>query len=209
VYLADFLAENRGMGVELATVVLLFFGLGNFLGQLVSGFVASYLYARDKRLPSLFAGFSTLLGTVPFWILLNYVHSSSSIFFTYPIAILSGFSSAITGPIVKATLQNVTQPDGRGQAFALYNTFDDFGRGLGPIFVAIMVSHLGGRTPAFNAGTSGWIVCGVLNLGIFFFVKVDEDRNQMVLEERLGEATEEDGVAMQTIDPLLDNRAIP
>ena len=51
-------------------------------------------------------------------------------------AIVAGFACGVTGPIVKATLQNVTLPHERGQAFALLNTFDDFGRGLGPVFVA-------------------------------------------------------------------------
>lgn len=206
VFLADFLSENRGMTVELATVVLLVFGFGNFLGLLFGGFLGSHLYARDKRLPSLLAGLSALFGTVPFWFLLNAVHDSTSIFVTYPVALVSGFSTGITGPIVKATLQNVTQPDGRGQAFALYNTFDDFGRGLGPVFVAMLISHLGGRTPAFNAGTAGWLVCGILNLSIFFFVKNDEEKTQRDLEARLGGAAaqEEDGVAMQPIRASLN-----
>ena len=53
-------------------------------------------------------------------------------------AIFAGIGSGVTGPIVKATLTNVTIPTSRGTAFALLNTFADFGRGLGPLFVAIL-----------------------------------------------------------------------
>ena len=45
------------------------------------------------------------------------------------VATSSGLLAGVTGPIVKASLQNVTLPETRGQAFALFNTFDDFGRG--------------------------------------------------------------------------------
>lgn len=194
VFLADFLSENRGMSVEFATIVLLVFGLGNFLGLLLGGFWGSSLYAIDKRYPSLLAGAAAALGAVPFWFLLNVVFASTSFFLTFPLSILSGFMAGITGPIAKATLQNVTKPDGRGQAFALYNTFDDFGRGLGPVFVAMMVSTLGGRTQAFNVGTSGWVLCGLLNGCMYFFVKKDEETMQAKLAASVDE---ESGLAMQ------------
>jgi sugar phosphate permease len=93
----------------------------------------------------------------------------------------AGFMSAITGPIIKATLQNVTLPQARGQAFALFNTFDDFGRGIGPVFVSRMISGLGGRTPAFNVGVVGWAVCGVFNSLIYCTVQRDEELVQSTL----------------------------
>lgn len=129
------------------------------------------------------AGIAAILGTIPFWILLNSVDATSSLFLTFPVSIVSGLMTGVTGPIVKATLQNVTQPNERGQAFAFLNTFDDFGRGLGPLFIAMMVSGLGGRAQAFNIGTFGWLFCGVLNLVIFCFVRDDEAKIQASLEE--------------------------
>lgn len=90
------------------------------------------------------------------------------------VAMLAGFGSGPTGPIIKATLTNVTQPRTRGQAFAFFNLFDDFGKGLGPFFVSLLISVMGGRLPAFNVGILGWVVCGVANLAIFCFVEQDE-----------------------------------
>ena len=54
------------------------------------------------------------------------------------------------------------------------NTFDDCGRGLGPVFVAMLISNLGGRTIAFNISVIGWMLCGVLNLLLYFTVEMDE-----------------------------------
>jgi predicted MFS family arabinose efflux permease len=185
-YLNDFLAVDRGMRVEYATFVVLLFGAGNFFGMLVGGHGGSYLYRQDKRFPALLAGFSAIMGCIPFWMLLNWVNSESNLWTIGPISFSSGLCSGVTGPIIKATLQNVTFPTTRGQAFALFNTFDDMGRGLGPVFVAAMISRLGGRTPAFNVGVIGWIICGVVNLCVFFTVNHDELRIQEMIRGQLG-----------------------
>mmetsp|Transcript_14837 Transcript_14837/g.24027 ORF Transcript_14837/g.24027 Transcript_14837/m.24027 type:complete len:145 (-) Transcript_14837:48-482(-) len=103
------------------------------------------------------------------------------------ISILAGVLSAITGPIVKSTLQNVTMPQMRGQAFALLNTFDDLGRGLGPAFVAYLIERLGGRRNAFNVGICGWILCGVLNGLLFFTVEADEEKVRLGVEQMVTE----------------------
>lgn len=187
VFLADFLAVDGGMSVQWATMVLLVFGVGNFVGILFGGFLGSFLYRIDKRYPAVVSGLSAMLGSVPFWGLLNLSISSeggiSGSWLAYPMAGLCGFAAAITGPIVKATLQNSTLPSMRGQAFALFNTFDDFGRGLGPLFVAMMIESLGGRLPAFNIGAGFWMICGVLNLSTYFTVVRDEERVQLLLED--------------------------
>jgi hypothetical protein len=153
--------------------------------MLVGGFGGSFLYRRDCRLPALLAGFSAAGGCVPFWILLNKVDASTWMGWTALVSATAGFMSAITGPIIKATLQNVTLPQARGQAFALFNTFDDFGRGIGPVFVAQMISSLGERTAAFNVGVLGWAVCGVFNSLIYCTVQRDEESVQTKLFARL------------------------
>jgi MFS family permease len=117
--------------------------------------------------------------------LLNRVNSDGILWTMGPTSVLAGLCSGITGPIIKATLQNVTLPNTRGQAFALFNTFDDMGRGLGPVFVAAMISRLGGRTPAFNVGVLGWVACGILNLCVFFTVDEDESKIQSILARNL------------------------
>lgn len=185
-YLNDFLAEDRGMTVEFATFTVLIFGLGNFFGLIMGGAGGQYLYAVDKRYPALLAGSMAIFGCVPFWVLLNGVNNNSSFVFVMFVSIVAGTAAGGTGPIIKATLQNVTLPHMRGQAFALFNTADDFGRGIGPVFVSYLITTTGGRTPAFNLGTLGWAVCGVFNLLIFFTAERDEQEVQAALSATLG-----------------------
>ena len=184
-FLNDFLAVDRGMSVERATFVVMIFGAGNFFGMLLGGYGGGWLYRRDCRYPSLLAGCAAILGCLPFWIILNRVEASTSVLLYGPVSLFAGFCSGVTGPIVKTTMQNVSLPQTRGTALALFNTFDDFGRGLGPVFVAIMIQKLGGRTPAFSLGVLGWVVCGILNGSTFFTIRQDEERVQTQIAESL------------------------
>ena len=165
--------------------MILIFGVGNFFGLVLGGTGGTYLYRRDKRYPALLAGCLAISGCFPFWVLLNSVHQGSNPLFVLVVALSAGLFSGGTGPIVKATLQNVTLPQARGQAFALFNTFDDFGRGLGPVFIAWLIVNFNGRTNAFNIGVIGWMLCGVMNLAMFFTVIKDEDRVQQILTANL------------------------
>ncbi|EED88164.1 transporter [Thalassiosira pseudonana CCMP1335] len=204
-FLNDYLSSDRGMTVEGATLMILVFGLGNFVGVSLGGIGASYLYSiYGPRYPSLLSGGSAIAGCFPMWALLNYDYNNtndsnsyesdentndgdmttnnSPLFVLGAITFLAGAASGITGPIVKSTLQNVTLPQMRGQAFALLNTFDDFGRGLGPAFVAWMIEQMGGRRKAFNVGVGGWLFCGLFNGMLFFTVESDEEKVRMGVE---------------------------
>jgi MFS-type transporter involved in bile tolerance (Atg22 family) len=149
----------------------------------VGGVGGRYLYQIDVRYPSLLAGITAIIGCFPLWYLLNHVDSTTPYYVSASSAIVAGLGAAPTGPIIKATLTNVTLPTARGQAFAMFNLFDDFGKGLGPFFVSLLIVNMGGRLPAFNIGVFGWIICGVANLAIFFTVKRDEQKVQMELSE--------------------------
>ena len=186
-FMNDFLSEDRGMSVEGATLTVLLFGFGNFMGLLAGGAGGRSLYSQNPRYPPLFAGLMAILGCIPFWLLLNAVNADTGLFKVAAVSILAGAGSGATGPIVKATLQNVTLPKARGQAFALFNTFDDFGRGLGPLFVSLLIVDLGGRTPAFNIGVLGWVLCGFFNLCMYFFVAKDELNIQATLAAEIDE----------------------
>ena len=61
------------------------------------------------------------------WALINLEPDGGTVIILGFLSCVAGVCSGITGPIVKSTLQNVTQPQMRGMAFALLNTFDDFG----------------------------------------------------------------------------------
>ena len=184
VFLNDYLSEDRGFTVEMATTTLMLFSLGYSLGLVVGGAGGRLLYRIDVRYPALLAGVTAIIGCFPLWNLLNHVDSSTPYYVSAASALVAGLGSAPTGPIIKATLTNVTLPTARGQAFAMFNLFDDFGKGLGPFFVSLLIVNLGGRLPAFNVGVFGWIICGVANLAIFFTVKRDERKIQMELSSQ-------------------------
>jgi predicted MFS family arabinose efflux permease len=177
--------------LQFATLTVLVFGLGNFFGMILGGAGGMALYRRDKRYPAILAGASAIMGCFPFWILLNHVNASSSFITIGVVAVSTGLASGVAGPIIKATLQNVTFPQSRGQAFALFNTFDDFGRGLGPVFVASLITRVGGRTQAFNIGVLGWVFCGFFNLIVFFTVERDERNLQTAIAASLSKAPAE------------------
>jgi len=180
-----FLKLLFGLVLQYATSTVLLFGLGGFGGMVIGGAGGSYLYRIDKRYPSLLSGFAAIFGCLPFWVLLNFIHAGTPFLIIAVVSIIAGISASITGPIVKASLQNVTFPEMRGQAFALYNLFDDFGRGIGPVFLAFMITRQGSRTPAFNLGVLGWVVCGILNASTYFTVLRDEDYVQGTIAARL------------------------
>ena len=176
-FLNDYLAQDRGFTVEMATTTLMCFSLGHVCGLILGGIGGSKLYEIDTRFPSLLAGTFAIFGCFPFWWLLNGVSAAETEFWkTASIAWIAGFGSGPTGPIIKATITNVTPPLKRGQAFALENLFDDFGKGLGPYFVSVLIVNMGGRLPAFNIGVLGWIICGIANLLCFFTIQKDEAR---------------------------------
>lgn len=187
-YLNDYLSSDRGLSVEGATLFILVFGFGNFLGVLIGGIGSSYLYEHHgPRYPAVLSSVSAIAGCFPLLGLINYDFNSSDgtthFFVLGLISIIAGLLSGITGPIVKSTLQNVCMPQMRGQAFALLNILDDFGRGLGPAFVAILIEKMGGRRQAFNIGINGWIFCGILNGLLFFTVDADEEKVRLGIEQ--------------------------
>ena len=185
VFLNDYLSEDKGFSVEMATTTLMIFSLGHVGGLILGGTGGKLLYQRDKRLPALLAGSMAILGCLPFYMLLNNVDVNTPYIYVIFIAATAGFGSGPTGPIIKATMTNVTLPRARGQAFALFNLFDDFGKGLGPYFVSLLIRQMGGRLPAFNVGVLGWVLCGIFNLAIYITVRQDEATVQATVAAQL------------------------
>jgi len=173
-YLNDYLSKDRGMSVEGATMTLTIFGFGLFFGMYLGGKGGERLYAIDVRYPSILMGSAAIFGYLTMDLMINDVHASSSYLSIASTSFVGGMGTGITGPIVKATLSNVTLPMLRGKAFAFLNIFDDLGNGLGPAFVSLLITRYG-RKRAFNISFLGWIACGVFNLFSFFYVRQDEE----------------------------------
>jgi MFS-type transporter involved in bile tolerance (Atg22 family) len=130
------------------------------------------------------------VGCLPLFYLLNGVSADSSIGMAFFLAILSGFFASVTGPNVRAVLQNVTLPEQRGSAFALLNTTDDIGKGAGPFLIAVFVTAFGDRRAAFNFVTMGWAAGALVNLGIYWTIEKDEDDCQELVRKTISHSIE-------------------
>ena len=183
VFLNDYLAQDRGIGVEEATGVLITFGAGNAIGVCLGGASGHVTYKIDKRLPPLIMGSSLMLSCIPMYFLINWVDATKNLSIVAVLGMITGALATIPVPLERAILTNVTVPESRGRANSLLSIIDDLGKGLGPALVSVLIQAFD-RPTAFNISLLGWIVGGLISFLIFFFVRNDEDRTQ----ERVREA---------------------
>jgi MFS family permease len=102
VFLNDYFATDRQMGVPLATLVMTLFGIGTVVGQLIGGLLGQYLYNKKPYYQCMLMGVSTTIGTFPMLYLINAVYTNNMLFYT--MAFVAGLIIAITGPNVRAVL---------------------------------------------------------------------------------------------------------
>lgn len=182
VFFTDYLAQDRGLSVQAATLIVLLFGLGGAGGVILGGYVGDQLYRIRKRYLPLWMGGGVLAG-IPFMLLLvNADLTTLPLVISALIAIVGGAVASIAGPCVRAILLNVTEPESRGVAVGFQSTLDDLGKGAGPALVAALVSAFG-RAPSFNIATLCWIPCAALMLLCFYTVEDDERAMQHRLAE--------------------------
>mmetsp|Transcript_33129 Transcript_33129/g.65590 ORF Transcript_33129/g.65590 Transcript_33129/m.65590 type:complete len:213 (-) Transcript_33129:328-966(-) len=169
-----------------ATLTVMALGVGSFFGLILGGYLGQRLYNHSPRLQPLLMGTSTIASCLPLFYLFNSVDVDTGHVTSISVSVVAGLLAAIASPNVKAVLHNVTLPETRGRAFAFQVIFDDLGRGIGPLFVAQLIKRLGRRQEAFNYGLLGFVVCGLLQIGMFF--TLEEDRtyinNQLVAKRR-------------------------
>ena len=177
VFLNDFIhIDNGAPSILAATTICTVYGVGGLFGQGFGGLLGQHLYNKRKIYVSWLMGASTILGIVPMLVLLNLPFSYGVLI---PVAFLGGLCASITGPNVRAVLQNCNLPETRGTVFALFALTDDLGKAFGPFLIAAFVTALG-RRAAFNLATCAWFFCGVLLLGLSFTMTKDE---QAVLDK--------------------------
>lgn len=183
VFLNDYLAQDRGIGVEEATGVLITFGAGNAIGVCLGGAFGHVTYKIDQRIPPLIMGSSLILSCIPMYFLINWVDATKNLSIVAVLGMITGALATIPVPLERAILTNVTVPESRGRANSFLSIIDDLGKGLGPALVSVLIQAFD-RSTAFNMSLLGWIVGGLISFLIFFFVRQDEDRTQ----ERVREA---------------------
>lgn len=135
--------------------------------------MGQWLYNYQKEYMVLFAGGGILLGIGPLYYLVNADLVNISYLLTGIITLLGGFFAAFPGPILRAVMLNVNEPELRGAALALQSLTDDLGKGLGPFVVAWFISGLGRQT-AFNIAVLGWVPCALLVMSLSCCMRRDE-----------------------------------
>ena len=168
VYLADYLSQDIGYSVQIATLVVSVIGLSAMMGGFVGGLVGNRLYNINPKYQPLLSAICTFIGMIPTAFLIN-IKPSTDLGLMYPIilGIFSGFFITITAPNMKAILMNVNHSNNRGTAFALYNLADDLGRGFGPFIISFFILQFG-RELGFNIANGIWFLCGI---AILFMIK--------------------------------------
>jgi predicted MFS family arabinose efflux permease len=187
VYLNDFLAQDKGYGVQTATNVVVGIGGAAILGGFAGGLLGNRLYNRHPRYLPLLCAVTTFTAVIPTAALIQFPSQigvpDPPILPLLLMGAASGFTAAMTSPNIRAVLLNVNAPETRGSIFALYNLFDDLGRGLGPFFIGLLIASLG-RVQAFHVANLLWVVCGVLLL----VMSRSFPRDEIALGQRLRES---------------------
>lgn len=119
-------------------------GIGGGIGALGGGFLGQWLYNNvSKAAMPFYCGTSVASAALPMWWLLNADLTVMPYFFILLLAVVTGMLSSVAGPLNKAMLLNVNEPETRGVALAWQSMTDDLGKGLGPALVAALIAKLG------------------------------------------------------------------
>ena len=169
VYLTDYLAQDIGYSVQMASLVVFVIGLSAMIGGFAGGLIGNKLYNINPKYQPLLSAVCTFIGMVPtaFLINLSPVESNTSVIYPLVLGIFSGFFITITAPNMKAVLMNVNHPNTRGMAFSIYNLADGLGRGFGPFIISFFILQFG-RQWGFNLANGIWFFCG---LSILLMIK--------------------------------------
>ncbi|MAX29953.1 MAG: MFS transporter [Candidatus Marinimicrobia bacterium] len=162
VYLTDYLAQDIGYSVQMASLVVFVIGLSAMAGGFIGGLLGNRLYNINPTYQPLLSAICTFIGMIPtaFLINLNPVSANASITYPLILAIFSGFFITVTAPNMKAILMNVNHSNTRGMAFSIYNLADGLGRGFGPFIISFFILQFG-RQWGFNLANGIWFFCGI------------------------------------------------
>lgn len=187
----DYFAQDKGFGVERATLLVMAVGGAAITGGLVGGLVGNRLYNRNPAYLPILSGVAVLIGIAPTLVMVNYpAHAGPeppAMAAPMALSALTGFIISMASSNVRTMLVNVNAPETRGSIFGIYNLADDLGKGLGPWVISLLVASLG-RAAAFNVATCFWLLCGAVLLASARTFPRDERALQEILRARAGAA---------------------
>lgn len=169
-FLVEFLKRNRGFTASEATLIFIFFGIGNVLGIYFGGIVGGKLYKKNPKYMPLFSGISTAIGAGFALLVLNVeVQADISGFIILSLlGMVAAALASITGPNMKTMLMNVNVPENRGRIFSIFNLTDSLGTGAGKFIAGSISTVLGSLGAAMNISAMFWLPCaGVLLISVF------------------------------------------
>jgi len=189
IYLNDFLAQEKGYSVPVATTICMVLGVGILAGIAASGFIGDWIFRRSAKMLAWYVGFSILAGIVPTLCIFLYPSQAGAIDPDYTtlmvLSLATGFIIAQSGANCRAMLVNVNLPEARGSMSALYNIVDDLGRGFGPFFVSLIIMAMG-RESAFIITPFFWVPCALIFFLIGRTLPGDVAALDRTLKERAG-----------------------
>ncbi|EKX53604.1 hypothetical protein GUITHDRAFT_64114 [Guillardia theta CCMP2712] len=174
-FLNDYLAQEKKMTVEHSTIVVTCYNLGILGGVIFGGVVGQLIYNIKTSFIAILMGVTTFLGIFPLLWLIYLPVPTPPLLEIIAVALIGGLFTGVTGPCIRAVLLNVNMPETRGSAQALLTLTDDLGKGLGPLFMALLIIGLHGRLVAMSIAVFfGWLLCSILLCTLFFTIEADQ-----------------------------------
>ena len=174
VFMNDFLAQDKGLTVEQATMMISLFGIGAAVGGAIGGIFGQHMYNRRSRLLSLFMGIVQLLSVPLMWRIIDAEYTSYNLMMNLIVILIAGCVASMAGTNVRFLLINVNGSNTRGFVMSIFDVFNNIGRGLGPLFVSWVVESTGSRARGYDIAMTAWWLDALFMGLTFFTVEADE-----------------------------------
>ncbi|AKT40756.1 MFS transporter [Chondromyces crocatus] len=185
----DYFAQDKGLGVGPATLLVMVVGGAVIGGSLLGGLLGNHVYRRRPNALPVLCGVAAIVGVLPALALINTpAHTGDGapgMGALMGLGAVMGLVISIPSANIRAMLVNVNPPAARGSVFGLFNLADDLGKGLGPFLIGPLVAVLG-RTGAFNVAASLWVLCGLALLAAGRTFAGDQEAMEAGLRARQG-----------------------
>ena len=165
-YLVNYFETYKNLSKESATLIFMFFGVGNVLGIFLGGLIGGLLYKRKPSYMPLFSGGMTIAGTFVALGALNFppVEGTGGFLMLGLLGMVAAVTASMIGPNMKTMLMNVNEPESRGRIFSVFNLTDSLGTGFGQFFAGTLATAVGSLGVAMNASALFWLPCGLVLL---------------------------------------------
>lgn len=156
-FVADYVAQNRRMGIVGATNALMVYAAGGLIGTLGGAALTQWLFNRRPQLVGFVVAVSTAAGIGPMLYIIRGAYGPGRFGPLGGSAFGAGILTCVAAPALRAAILCVNSPETRGSAFAILIFLDSLGRGLGPLGAASL-SEREGRMQAFTTSISLWAI---------------------------------------------------